>query len=237
MQKWWTSSWKRWLNSKHCVCGVGEEMGGGGDSGKTCGFCMMLLHEMKLMSFEVEKRWVFLVQAIKTGVVRVARIAPSMKIFGLKTIGRVICRGAKSKWHVQTTQETEPVLSNKYGGICRKLRVSNIHDHPRLNGKGGRLEPSHKRNKRFPHMTIGQAKQISLQMVVEHFWVPPTVLSTGSFTSTSVATRSCKCSHSLSRSYRCLSVDVHWNFSNRFEGSPASPEHGWNLEEQYDVHI
>lgn len=61
------------------------------------------------------------------------------------------------------------MLSNKYGGICRKLRVSNIHDHPRLNGKGGRLEPSHKRNKRFPHMTIGQAKQISLQMVVEHF--------------------------------------------------------------------
>lgn len=26
-----------------CVCGVGEEMGGGGDSGKMCGFCMMLL--------------------------------------------------------------------------------------------------------------------------------------------------------------------------------------------------
>lgn len=71
-------------------------------------------------------------------------------------------------------------------------------------------------------VTIGQAKQISLQMVVEHFWVPPTFLSTGSFTSTSVATRSCKCSHSLSRSYRCLSVDVHWNFSNRFEGNCLS---------------
>lgn len=140
MQKWWTSSWKRELNSKHCVCGVGEEMGGGGVFRKNCGFCTMLLRNMKLMSFEVEKRWVLLVQAIKTGVVRVARIAPSMKIFGLKTIGRVICRGAKPKWHVQTTQETEPMpirkallfVPLKYGGICRKLRVSNIHDHPRL---------------------------------------------------------------------------------------------------------
>ena len=141
MQKWWTSSWKRWLNSKHCVCvALEKRWEEGGCSGKTCGFCMMLLHEMKLMSFEVEKHWVFLVQAIKTGVVRVARIAPSMKIFGLKTIGRVICRGAKSKWHVQSTQETEPVLIRKallfvplkYGGIWQKLRVSNIHDHPRL---------------------------------------------------------------------------------------------------------
>ena len=44
-------------------------------------------------------------------------------------------------------------------------------------------------------------------MFVEHFWVPPVFVGapTGSFTSTSAATRSCKCSQVLSRLGNCLS--------------------------------
>ena len=87
-------------------------------------------------------------------------------------------------------------------------------------------------------VTIGQAKQISLQMVVEHFWVPPTFypqdLSRQHQSQQGVA--------NAATALADLTVTAVWvwmfiGISQTDLRASASPEHGWNLEEQYDVHI